>query len=113
MAQHRAEGIATCPLTQMGFVRIASLPKNGATSTTATEAARILTRVTNMEEHVFWPASLSWAEVEAVHGRLQGHRQLTNAYLVALARANGGKLLTLDRGVMSLRGAEGVVELLA
>lgn len=33
---------------------------------------------------------------------LVGHRQVTDAYLLALAKQQDGKLATLDRGVASL-----------
>jgi hypothetical protein len=31
-----------------------------------------------------------------------GHRQVTDAYLAALARRNGGRLATFDRGLAAL-----------
>jgi uncharacterized protein len=33
-----------------------------------------------------------------------GHRQVTDAYLVALARHHGGRVATLDRGLAALHG---------
>lgn len=113
LAAHAAEGICTCPITQMGFVRVSSNPMAKGMSATPAEAGRVLEIVLRLGHHTFWPAALTWAEVEAVHGPLNGYRQTTDAYLLGLARANGGKLLTLDRGVLALRGAEGVAELLA
>ena len=35
---------------------------------------------------------------------LVGHRQITDAYLVALATSRGGVLATLDRGVLAVVG---------
>lgn len=35
-----------------------------------------------------------------------GHRQVTDAYLVALARHHGGRLATLDRGLAALHGED-------
>ncbi len=34
-----------------------------------------------------------------------GHRQVTDAYLVALARHHHGRLATLDKGLAALHGA--------
>ena len=31
-----------------------------------------------------------------------GHRQVTDAYLLALTQRHGGKLVTLDRGIVDL-----------
>ncbi len=33
-----------------------------------------------------------------------GHRQVTDAYLVALARHHGGRVATLDKGLAALQG---------
>jgi toxin-antitoxin system PIN domain toxin len=109
---HAGITICTCPITQMGFVRLSVLPKAERSSST-TEALRYLAVVMQMEQHEFWPDSLSWAEVEALQGPLRGYLQVTDAYLLALARAHFAKLITLDRGMLDLRGAERVVELLA
>jgi uncharacterized protein len=35
-----------------------------------------------------------------VHGRIHGHRQLTDLYLLALAVAHGGRLVTFDVQVL-------------
>jgi predicted nucleic acid-binding protein len=44
---------------------------------------------------------------------LGGHRQVTKAYLLALASAHGGVLATLDRGAAALaRGGQLAVELI-
>lgn len=43
-------------------------------------------------------------------GALQGHRQVTDAYLIGLAEAHGGVLATFDRGTYQL--AVNAVELL-
>jgi predicted nucleic acid-binding protein len=37
---------------------------------------------------------------------MQGHRQITDAYLLGLAIHNKGKLATLDRGIRHLAGRE-------
>jgi toxin-antitoxin system PIN domain toxin len=50
--------------------------------------------------HRFWPDDLSYAQVRP-HGVL-GHKQVTDAYLAALARKHKGRLVTLDRGVAVL-----------
>lgn len=50
--------------------------------------------------HRFWPADLPF-QMSHLDGVL-GHRQITDAYLVALGKANGGRLVTLDRGIAAL-----------
>jgi predicted nucleic acid-binding protein len=46
----------------------------------------------------------------ALHG-VQGHRQVTDTYLAALARNHGGKLVSFDRGLEALHAD--VMELVA
>ena len=50
--------------------------------------------------HRFWADSIPY-EVAHLIGVI-GHRQVTDAYLVALARHNRGVLATLDRGLHAL-----------
>jgi len=38
--------------------------------------------------------------------KLFGHQQVTDAYLLGLAIRKKGKLATLDRGILTLAGAE-------
>jgi len=45
----------------------------------------------------FWPDALSY--VDADLGGISGHRQVTDTYLVALARQHGGSLATFDRAL--------------
>ena len=50
--------------------------------------------------HVFWPADLDIASDPAIDWQVVlGSRQLTDAYLLALAVRRGGRFVTLDRGV--------------
>jgi len=35
-------------------------------------------------------------------GNVLGHRQITDASLAGLTKANGGRLVTLDRGIAAL-----------
>ena len=101
-ARERRSGFRTCPLTQIGLVGISSNPK--FTPVSPREAIALLERITSMPEHKFWPSDLGL--LDAV-GRLEpiiGHRQITDAYLLGLARARRGILATLDRGVPAFAG---------
>jgi uncharacterized protein len=47
---------------------------------------------------LYWTCSVSLLGDELLdYSRLHGHRQVTDAYLLALATANGGRLATLDQ----------------
>lgn len=101
-------GWASCTLTQNGFVRIMSQPRYpGAIS--PVRAADVLKRATLTEYHDFWPCGLSLLDDSVFdRTRIHGPRQVTDAYLLALAVANNGRFVTFDRGipVEAVRGAD-------
>jgi hypothetical protein len=90
-------------VTQCGFVRISSNPKVIRSAVSPLEAVSMLQEMSNHKNHVFWPDTLGLADTK-YFGRfnITGYRQITDAYLLGLAILNGGKLVTLDRGIASL-----------
>lgn len=99
MAAHAAAGWASCPLTQNGCLRILSLSSYPNAQPTAVVAER-LARAMASGRHAFWPDSISLLE----HGvlrwdRVLTSRQVTDTYLLALAVAQGGRLVTFDAGI--------------
>jgi toxin-antitoxin system PIN domain toxin len=110
--KNRAKGWATCPLVQAGFVRILSNPAFSSHSVAIPEAVEALRVGVQDDAHQFWPDSISFPDaVGLLRGRISGHQQVTDAYLVALAIRHRGKLATLDRGIAQLAPA-GSVELI-
>ena len=105
-AKKRHAGFRTCPLTQIGFVRISSNPKFTPDAVSPREALTLLERVTTLPEHKFWPSDLVLSDAIAKLEPIVGHRQITDAYLLALARSRRGILATLDRGTLALAGAK-------
>ncbi len=107
-----AAGFRTCPMTQTGFVRISSNPAFTPQAVTPGEALALLERVARLPGHDFWPDDISLRDAIAGRLGLTGHRQVTDAYFLALAAAHGGVLATLDRSVAALaRGGSGAVEI--
>lgn len=84
-----ADRLALCPVVEGALVRF--LVRMGESVAAATELVRT---INNDQRCEFWTDSLSYAEANLMHVR--GHRQVTDAYLASLARANGGLLATLD-----------------
>jgi predicted nucleic acid-binding protein len=79
---------------------------------TPADAVALLRENLEHPSHRFWPANLPIAEaVRGMRARLTGHQQITDAYLVALAIHNRGKLATLDRRIVQFAPA-GAVELI-
>ena len=106
---HQNEGWASCPLTQNGFVRVIS-GSGYKRRRRLTDALEQLTGLAALSTHVFWPDDVSLADPAVFeHNCLLGPNQITDAYLLALAVKNGGRLVTLDRAVpvAAVRGAEG------
>jgi toxin-antitoxin system PIN domain toxin len=102
----------TCPTTQTGFVRLSSNPAFSPQAVSPGEALALLDRVKRLPGHDFWPDDIQLCD--ALAGKLlTGHRQVTDAYLLALATAHGGVLASLDRGVAVLgRRNPGAVEII-
>lgn len=90
-------GFATCPITQGTLIRL--LLRFGAVSDAA-GAVAVLQQLCRHPRHAFWADDLGYAEI-AWTGVL-GHRQVTDAYLAALARHRGGRLATFDHGLAAL-----------
>jgi toxin-antitoxin system PIN domain toxin len=98
---------ATCSLTQLGFVRIVSNPAFSRDALSPIEALALLGANLAHPGHEFWTDSLQVpSAVKGIETRLQGYRQLTDAYLLALAHRRKGVLATFDRGLRTLAGDE-------
>jgi len=106
--EHAAQGWASCPLTQNGALRIMSAPAYPGARPVAQVLAQLQTLCASPYHH-FWPDALSLVQAGILNPRyVLGHRQLTDAYLLALAVHQQGCLVTLDGAValQSVRGAE-------
>ena len=96
---------ATCALTQLGFVRLTSNPAFSRDALSPTEATALLAENLTHPGHEFWAEALQVpAAIRGVEARLQGYRQFTDAYLLALANRRKGVLATFDRGLRTLAG---------
>lgn len=113
-ARKGAAGFRTCPMTQTGFVRISSNPAFTPGAVSPGEALALLERVARLPGHDFWPDDLLLREAVSLGAAPIGHRQVTDAYLLALARSHGGILATLDRAVSVLarRECAGALEII-
>ncbi len=109
-------GWASCAITQNGFVRIVSHPSY-PNSVPPAQAIRSLSRAADTDLHEYWPCSVSLLDDGVIdRSRLLGHRQITDAYLLALATAAGGRFVTLDQSVpvaaVRLAGADNLTVIL-
>jgi toxin-antitoxin system PIN domain toxin len=88
---------ATCPITEGSLVRL--LIQQGQHEGTVRS---ILAALSAHPRHEFWPDDIPYSDVPL--GSVIGHRQVTDAYLVQLARAHKANIATLDRGLAGLHG---------
>ncbi len=104
-ARNAHQGWATCPITQSGFVRVVSNPAFSRNAITPQQALALLERNLAHPDHRFWPDDLSLLDALRQQQGIVGHRQVTDAYLLALASHHRGTLATFDRAVRELAKA--------
>jgi len=98
-ADNQMHGWATCPLTQNGFVRVLASPRHGAVNRPV-DLLNHLTQLCRSKHHVFWPESVSLTDTKIFNAALiRGHRQVTDIYLLGLAKKMNGYLVTFDSGI--------------
>lgn len=108
-AEHElSSGWASCTLTENGVVRILSRPRYPS-PVSCCEAITLLRDARAGTDHEFWACDLSLLDEAVVDPvRLHGAAQITDAYLLALAAARGGRFVTFDRRLSLdvVRGAD-------
>jgi toxin-antitoxin system PIN domain toxin len=98
--KNHANGWATCPITESGFVRVSSNSK-AIPSAIGVDAARaVLSALRTADGHAFLCDDVSITDGDVPP--IVGHRQVTDAHLVALARRRRACLVTFDTGVLAL-----------
>lgn len=95
------DGWASRAITQNDVVRVMARPTYPSPAPPATVVG-LLRDACATRHHEFWPCTPSLLDTSAVDAsRLHGHRQVTDAYLLALAVRHGGRLVTFDVGAPS------------
>ena len=93
----REDRFATCPVTQGTLLRVHMRVSVEGTAAASWQALRA---VSGHPAHEWWDDALDYLDVP--HRNLQGHRQVTDAWLAELARRRGGRIATLDSGFATL-----------
>jgi toxin-antitoxin system PIN domain toxin len=97
--RHRSHGWATCPITENGCVRIMSGPGYPFPGLTVERVRDVLGELAGLKGHVFWADSVSVLEPNRFDFRRTRPKHVTDLYLLSLAKANGGRLVTFDRTI--------------
>lgn len=95
---------ALCAFTEAGLLRHMTRPKIGDMD--MEEAIAMLARLTGVPGYHYQPITADWQTLTEVFSkRLEGHNQITDAYLLGLALREGLTLVTLDKGILHMAGA--------
>lgn len=112
-AEEGQQAWATCPITENGFVRIASHPSYPNPMGGVQGAILRVLRFREVTGHQFWTDDVTICDVLEPNALItQAH--VTDVYLLALAIKNGGKLATFDgrMPVRAVRGGREAIEIL-
>jgi toxin-antitoxin system PIN domain toxin len=104
---------ATCPITENGYVRIASHPQYPNRPGDIPAVLSMLRQLCALEGHRFWTADVSIREI-LQPDVLIAHAQITDVFLLGLAVHQGGKLATLDQRIATaaVQGGGDALELI-
>jgi hypothetical protein len=92
-------GWASCPITQNGCIRIMSQAAY-PNARRAVAVARRLAEAAAEQWHEFWADDVSLLESGTLNwSTVLGSRQVTDAYLLALALRHRGRFVTFDGGI--------------
>lgn len=98
--------IASCALTELGFVRISCNPRYPNPLPTPDEAVALLRALHQDPRHRFWTSAPSVVDAAFATPSFVSHKDTTDRYLLRLAVHHQGTLLTLDAGIRACDPAE-------
>jgi toxin-antitoxin system PIN domain toxin len=104
--------VRLCPFTEAGFLRVTTNPAYKPVPRTMQEAIAILQLLKGHPRFAhplygYWEIKESWVDLTAPFAaRISGHQQITDAYLLGLVIKEKGVLVTFDKGIQYMAGAE-------
>lgn len=104
LVRNDKDGWATCSLTQAGLVRILSTPAFDAGAPSPAKVIELLKTSTESDpHHQFWTDTFPLTAISpTLRNRIRGHKQVTDAYLLAFAADHQAKVVTFDSRMRSL-----------
>jgi len=89
---------ATCPLTENGVLRVVGNPRYPNSPGSPAAVAPLLAGICALPNHTFWSDDISLTDGKIFDPvRMLSYNQVTDSYLLALARMHKGRLATFDR----------------
>ena len=99
--------LGICPLTEAGFLRVTTNPAFHPGQRTLEQAIAVLQALKERDDYWYCPIDESWVTLTAPFAaRIFGHQQVTDAYLLGLVIREKGVLVTFDKGIQYMAGAE-------
>jgi predicted nucleic acid-binding protein len=96
LQEEGAPSLATTPIVELGFVRVASsVPSFGLS---VQEARSLLQRI-KASKHARFEVLPDDVDISALPSWVRGPKQITDGHLLSLARRHRVELATLDRGI--------------
>lgn len=97
-------GWATCAVTELGVIRVCAQFPGGAWPPNTTAGALLVLTASN-PGYVWRPDAVSPVVLQEVRWASSG-KQVTDRYLLGLARRNSGPLATFDRALAAFGGSD-------
>jgi predicted nucleic acid-binding protein len=95
-------GWATCPVTELGVIRVCAQLPGGVWPPDRT-AGGLFLLTSSSPGYVWWPDLVSPVALPEVRSAATG-KQVTDRYLLGLARRNSGRIATFDRALATFGG---------
>jgi toxin-antitoxin system PIN domain toxin len=93
---------ATCPITENGVLRILGHPRYPNSPGTPAAVAELLAGFVALYGHEFWSDGVSLLNQKIVNqSHLLNSADVTDSYLLLLARTHNGQLATFDRRLVT------------
>ncbi len=112
--ESRTNRWATCALTQLGFIRLSATPAVVGAAKSPAEAAALLRAMIQDRQHTYLESLPSPVEDDSgpAFDRILGAKQVTDAYLLAIARRHKATFVTFDARLRNLAKGTTEVEIL-
>ncbi|SFU22693.1 TA system VapC family ribonuclease toxin [Mesorhizobium sp. YR577] len=107
---------ATCPITENGVIRIVGNPKYPNSPGSPALVAEIVSKLRALPGHNFWFDDVSLVGSDDVDAaKILTSAQVTDTYLLTLAKRRGGQLATFDRklSVIAVRSGKSALHLIS
>jgi uncharacterized protein len=112
---HGQPAWATCAVTENGLLRTVGNARYPNSPGSPAAVVPVLASLTAQPGHVFWSDDVSLMDANRLDAeRLLHHSQVTDSYLLALAVAHGGMLVSFDRRLVpdAVRGGRDALVLI-